>query len=62
LLFKKRAPKKFTGYSDFVNKLIEMGLTRFIHYPINQKRATEFDRRLSESMAHSLNEQWWYLD
>jgi len=62
LLFKKKSPKKFTGYQEFVQKLIDMGLGRFIQYPIDQSKAMKFDKALDKEISPKQSDQWWYLD
>lgn len=62
LLFRKRKPKSFTGYQDFVEKLLDMGLGHYIKYPINDKKAAKMDTLLKQELNLDTSKtQWWYL-
>ncbi|MBM3938511.1 MAG: hypothetical protein FJ333_07655 [Sphingomonadales bacterium] len=62
LLFKNRAPKRFTGFQDFVDKLQQMGLGHFIQYPI-PKEVKKIDQIISKSLPRTSTSEdhWWYL-
>jgi len=61
LLFKKKAPKNFTGFKDFISKLQEMGLGHFIQYPIDHKTAVKLDKAVEDATQITSDDQWWFI-
>ena len=65
LLYKKRVPKNLPGFSDFVTKLVELGLNKYFHYKAPSNFKTTLDKRLQEEIGEGLDrsatKNWWVL-
>lgn len=57
-LFKGRYPKQLVGFSDFVEKIHEMGLTNLIKEKNSKVKVTS---AATSHLNDATSENWWYL-